>query len=157
MKAVLTVVLLALASSCATSGSNPQIKLYVLDCGAIQLEHITDFGLPNDATDVRELFVPCYLIDHPQGQLLWDAGLPLSAAGAGQITMQPGVTMTYERSVLDQLADIGVKPTDVEYLALSHMHFDHAGAANAFKTATLLIQQTEHHAAFEDAANNPRV
>ena len=42
------------------------LKLYVFDCGRIRTEDVSSFGLSNDDTRVRELFVPCYLIDHPR-------------------------------------------------------------------------------------------
>jgi hypothetical protein len=38
------------------------------------------FSISNDETDVRELIVPCYIIEHEKGRLLWDGGLPSSVA-----------------------------------------------------------------------------
>ena len=132
-----------------------KLKLYVFDCGALKFDDVTSFGLTNDETPVRELFVPCYLIEHARGSLFWDAGLPLDAVGKGEVALEPGVRMNYTRSVIDQLADIGYKPADVDYVAFSHMHFDHTGAANLFRSSKLLIQRTEHTAAFEHGADNP--
>ena len=73
-------------TACATTGPAPtaQLKLYVFDCGSIELDDISDFGLSNEETSVRELFVPCYLIVHGSDRLLWDAGLPLNLAGASR-------------------------------------------------------------------------
>ena len=55
-------------------------KLYVFDCGRIRLVSIEAFNLKETDTDVRELSAPCYVVDHPKGQLLWDAGLPSAYA-----------------------------------------------------------------------------
>ncbi len=108
----------------------------------------------DDETPVRELFVPCYLIEHPVGRLIWDAGLPLAMAGAGRIDQEGGVYMDYERSLIDQLADMNLAPADIDKVAFSHMHYDLVGAANAFTESTLLIQDTEYEAAFVNV-NNP--
>ncbi len=127
------------------------LRLYVMDCGSLAFDDVSSFGLENRETDVREMFVPCYLIEHERGRLLWDAGLPLAAVGQGDVALQPGATMRYERSVVDQLSDLGLTPKDITYFAPSHLHFDHVGAANAFASSTLLIQRPEYEAGFEHA------
>lgn len=55
------------------------VKLTVFNCGELRLDDVTAFGLANEETDVRDMFVPCYLIEHPRGRLLWDSGWPLQA------------------------------------------------------------------------------
>lgn len=128
-------------------------RLYVLDCGSITFESVTAFGLTDAETAVRELVVPCYLIDHPDGKLLWDAGLPATMAGTTEPVPMPGGGgfVTYKRSLVDQLGDLGLKPEDIDKVAFSHMHFDHTGSANLFTASQMLIQQTEFTAAFEEA------
>ncbi len=126
-------------------------KLYVFDCGHLSFPDISAFGLSNDETDVRELFVPCYLIEHEAGRMIWDAGLPLGMVGP----RQDGASNWYETSLIDQLAAMDLAPADIDYAAYSHFHYDHVGAANAFKDATLLIQESEHQAAFEHPETNP--
>lgn len=79
MKRLATVVLLLLSSFSAAS-----TKLYVFDCGLIKLVDVTAFGLQPTDTPVRELFVPCYLIEHGNQRLLWNTGLPLNVAGRGR-------------------------------------------------------------------------
>ena len=133
------------------SAAQADLKLYVFDCGHLTFADVSNFGITNAETDVRELFVPCYLIDHPAGKMIWDAGLPLDMVGP----RQAGDTSWYEVSIIDQLAAIGVSPRDIDYAAYSHFHYDHVGAANEFSRATLLIQETEYLAAFHDAESNP--
>lgn len=134
----------------AAAHSSP--RLYVLDCGSISFDSVAPFGLTDAETTVRELTVPCYLIDHPKGKLLWDAGLPAAMAGNSTPIPMPGGggTVTYARSLLDQLSDLGLRPEDIDKVAFSHMHFDHTGSANFFTASQLLIQQTEFTAAFEE-------
>jgi glyoxylase-like metal-dependent hydrolase (beta-lactamase superfamily II) len=129
-------------------------RLYVFDCGLIRHDDITNYGLKNTDTDVRELFVPCYLIENGKQRLLWDGGLPLAYVGRTNFEVLEGAYVTYEVSLIDQLAAMGLSPDDIDYIAFSHFHLDHVGAGNAFVNSHLLIQKTEHEAAFEHAEDN---
>jgi N-acyl homoserine lactone hydrolase len=142
-----TVVLLWLSSAAYAAP-----KLYVFDCGSIQLADVAMFDLQPSDTPVRELFVPCYLIEHGTERLLWDTGLPLSAAGQGRVKLDDGGSIVYERSIVDQLAAMGITPADVTYVAFSHLHSDHAGGANAFAGSKVLMQKAEWDSAL---AGNP--
>lgn len=152
-------IILALAALIAAtlvhggSGAPAGVRLYVFDCGLIGAEDISMFNLSAEETPVRELFVPCYLIEHPEGRLVWDAGLPLAMAGQGRIDEENGVYMVYERSFKDQLADMRLSPADIDLVAFSHMHYDHVGAANLFTASKMLIQDAEYQAAFVDPSN----
>lgn len=151
MRQLALFILLTSLAAGATAGP----KLYVFDCGYFSFSDISAFGLKPDDTDVRELFVPCYLIEHESGRLLWDGGLPLAMAGKPRHEDAPGVTVEYQRSIVDQLADLSLTPADIDLMSFSHFHYDHVGAANAFKDSRLLIQQTEYDAAFMHAEDNP--
>jgi N-acyl homoserine lactone hydrolase len=124
-------------------------QLYVFDCGATHLDSMEMFNLKPDETSVRDLFIPCYVIKHDKGILLWDAGLPKSMADAGGPVSAEGSVTKYDRWIVDQLADMGIKPADVTHVAYSHLHFDHAGAANEFVDNTVIMQRTEWETAFE--------
>lgn len=159
MQQTLIVFMLGMVFATGVLGQNPgsvdSVRLTVFDCGNLRITDVASFGLTNEDTPVRELFVPCYLIEHPAGLMIWDAGLPIGLAGQGPVALQPGATMIYETSLITQLEQLGVAPADIKYLALSHMHFDHAGAANAFTASTMLIQRPEFTAAFEHASDYP--
>jgi N-acyl homoserine lactone hydrolase len=125
-------------------------RLYVFDCGLLRLADVSMFGLSAEETPVRELFVPCYLVEHEQGMLFWDGGLPLAVAEAqGPVPLDDG-EMVYERSVIEQLAELGISPADIRYAAFSHLHFDHVGAADAMAGAAVLMQRAEWDSAFSD-------
>ena len=138
---------LLLMSSAAFAGP----KLYVFDCGLIAVDDVTMFGLEPNETAVRELFVPCYLIKHDKGTLLWNTGLPLSVAGKGHVTLDVG-SLVYDHSIVEQLASMHIEPRDLTYVAFSHLHSDHAGGANAFVETNVLMQKTEWNSAL---AGNP--
>ena len=147
MKKVLAFILATSFSYCA----NADLRLYVFDCGHLSFPDVSAFGLSNEETSVRELFVPCYLVEHDDGLMIWDAGLPLATVGP----RQADAASWYETSIIDQLAAMDISPDDIDYTSYSHFHYDHVGAANAFAGATLLIQQSEYDAAFETPETNP--
>ncbi|MEE4361676.1 MAG: N-acyl homoserine lactonase family protein [Pseudomonadales bacterium] len=132
------------------SPSPAELRLYVFDCGRIRLPTVTDFGLADTDTDVRVLAVPCYLVEHPAGRLLWDAGLPVQFAGGDWIDDETGAGHLLERTLVEQLEDLALTPADIDLIAFSHFHYDHVGQANDFVGARLLIRKAERDAAFGD-------
>jgi len=94
------------------------------------------------------LATPCFLIVHPKGTLLWDAGLGDQLAGKGPVAADGGVVLEVRQTLQSQLQRIGV--ANVNYVAFSHFHFDHTGNALAFRDATWLVNRTEFNAALDD-------
>jgi N-acyl homoserine lactone hydrolase len=116
-------------------------RLYILDCGNAHAPDQSrwspgvNVGVPIDVSD------NCYLIHNTQGYLLWDTGVTDkifgSPPGSGPIPWQRSKTL------IEQLAALGVKPTDLRYIAVSHIHPDHVGNVDLFPTVTLLIQRAD--------------
>jgi glyoxylase-like metal-dependent hydrolase (beta-lactamase superfamily II) len=52
-----------------------------------------------------------------------------------------------------ELANIGVTPAMITYLAISHSHWDHVGNANAFAGSTWLARKAEYDFMFGPSAN----
>jgi glyoxylase-like metal-dependent hydrolase (beta-lactamase superfamily II) len=127
------------------------LRLYVFDCGTLRIADPARFSLTMDEVSTLELSVPCYLIEHPDGTLLWDAGLADSLAEGSPHTQENGTVTTVTATLRAQLEALGYQPSDITYLALSHLHYDHAGNANDFTASTWLIQRPEHEAAFGGA------
>ena len=127
------------------------LRLYVFDCGSLRIADPGRFSLTVDEVSTLDLSVPCYLIEHPDGTLLWDAGLSDSLAEGSPHTQANGTVTTVTATLRAQLAALGYQAADITYLALSHLHYDHAGNANDFAASTWLVQRPEHEAAFGDA------
>ena len=127
------------------------LRLYVFDCGHLRIADPGRFSLTMDEVSTLDLSVPCYLVEHPDGTLLWDAGLSDSLAEGSPHTQANGTVTTVTVTLRAQLAALGYQPADITYLALSHLHYDHAGNANDFAVSTWLVQRPEHEAAFGDA------
>jgi len=153
---VLIVVTLILYGCAGESAPSPQsaLKLYVFDCGMIRLPDLAHFSIADDETDIRDVIVPCYVIEHEKGRLLWDGGLPSSYADVDG-WQGDGMLMRLERTLSEQLVQLELNMSSFDYVAFSHSHFDHVGVANELIGGTLIIQQTEYDAAFADEVTLP--
>ena len=50
--------------------------------------------------------------------------------------------------IVPQLARLGYKPDDIDYVVISHMHQDHAGNMDCFPNATFIIRREELRSAW---------
>src|SRR5437899_7842306 len=120
------------------------VKLYIFDCGTLKSGN-PDVLLARGVT-TTDMSVAAYLIVHPRGTLLWDSGV------IPDELIQPSGTVearaTVKTTVKGQLAELGYKPSDITYLALSHNHYDHSANANNFAGSTWLVQRLEREAMF---------
>lgn len=158
---------LALASACgsespasteATLESPPEtqqeaaLEVDVLDCGTIEVSDLDAFSSAGDYAGETDTFTDsCFLVRHPDGNLLWDLGLPGVLAIAGPQTQQI-FTVSLEQTITEQLADRGMSPDDVDYVSISHSHFDHIGQADQVAGSTWLVSQKELDAMFGEGA-----
>ena len=133
----------------------PKVTLHVFDGGKIVANNLELFS--EDTTyhgQSKTLADAFYVIQHPKGNLIWDAGLPENLVGLPEPFTDPSGAFTVSRkdSVKNQLKTIGLTVDDFKYIALSHSHFDHVGHANAFKNATWLVQENEYNYFTSDSA-----
>jgi N-acyl homoserine lactone hydrolase len=150
------VALLAAATTSAQGNSKvTSPRLYVFDGGVLKSE--TDRYRLTDA-DVQEvsLSVASFLIVHPRGVLLWDAGAVADHERGGPVGFEQRLVrrdggerfVKLGKTLESQLAAAGYKPSDVTHLALSHYHWDHTADANMFAGAQWLVSKAEHDAMF---------
>ncbi len=137
-----------LAQGRATAPANT--RLYIFDCGVIKGLGVELFGFKKDEVPVRDFFVPCYLVAHPRGTLMWDVGVIPDAAFKGDGAPVTEGASTVARPLLPQLAALGYTPADITYLGLSHYHSDHTANANAFAGSTWLVRPIERDAMFAE-------
>jgi glyoxylase-like metal-dependent hydrolase (beta-lactamase superfamily II) len=133
-------------------------RLYVLDGGVLASDPAR-YRLTAAEVQSVPLSIASYLVVHPQGVLLWEAGAIAdderrsSPAGAEhRIKRTDGQerVVTLAPPLLEQLRASGYAPADVTHLALSHYHWDHTADANAFAHATWLVRQGDRDAMFAD-------
>jgi len=109
----------------------PEMSLARLDCGTPNPPTLVNqrFSDTYAYGDLKlQLIYSCYLIKHGDDYLLWDAGHAMTTPNVA-----PKV------SLVDQLAQINLKPEQIKYLGISHYHGDHVGQAGSFPKSTLLI------------------
>jgi N-acyl homoserine lactone hydrolase len=125
----------------ADAGAN--VRLYAIDCGRIRVSDMSAFADTGELDGKSAAVVAsCFLVRHRKGILLWDTGLSDKLAGLSPV--QNGIfELRVGEGLVHQLETIHVAPSDVTYLAFSHMHFDHTGNANVFAAATWLLQRDE--------------
>lgn len=131
------------------------LQLIKLDCGTIYVSDLDIFSVEGDyAGQTDTLTDTCWLVRHPDGDLLWDLGLPGELVGSGEQT-QSVFTVSLEKTISDQLIEMGLGMSDVEMVAISHSHFDHVGQAGDIDPSTTwLVNEAEYGAMFPAAGSD---
>src|SRR5829696_8917525 len=122
-------------------------KLYIMNCGEGVAADISRWSPGVNVGKSMEFVDNCYLIHHPQGWLLWDTGVAdaIAAMPDGQAPTDPKAThWRRPKTLASQLDQLGVKPTDVKFVAISHTHPDHIGNVEMFPSSMLLVQKAEY-------------
>ncbi len=123
-------------------------RLYIFDCGVIKGLGVELFGFKPGEVPARDFFVPCYLVVHPKGTLMWDVGVIPDTAFRNDGKPATDGRSTVDKPLLPQLAALGYTPADITYLSLSHYHSDHTANANAFAGSTWLVRLAERDMMF---------
>src|ERR1700738_4230580 len=124
-------------------------RLYVLDCGQ---GHAPDesrwtvgvnIGKPVDISD------RCFRVPYAEDYFLWDTGISdaVPAMPNGWLpTNNPATDIHWSRAktLESQLAAIGVRPSDIRSIGISHTHPDHIGNVELFPSVPILIQKAEY-------------
>jgi glyoxylase-like metal-dependent hydrolase (beta-lactamase superfamily II) len=114
----------------AFAQATPELTLTRLDCGTSAPP--ADVGRFSDTYAYNGLTVQivfsCYLVKHGDDYMLWDTGHSMSAGAVA-----PKV------SIVDQLAQLQLKPEQIKFVGISHYHPDHTGQVGSFPQTTLLI------------------
>jgi len=121
----------ALISLSAWAQPAPEVTLTRFDCGTGQAptdvaQRFTDSYAYNGLK--IQFTYSCYLVKHGDDYMVWDTGQPMSAGAVAPKT-----------SLVDQLAQLKIKPEQIKFVGISHYHGDHTGQAASFPAATLLI------------------
>ena len=88
----------------------------------------------------------CYLIKHSQGWLLWDTGWPTQSPPCPKVTpfRSRRDPLAPPKTLAAQLEQLGLKPSEIKYVGVSHSHPDHAGNVAMFPQSMLLVQKAEY-------------
>jgi len=140
-------VALAVTQASAQGGKSTVERLYILNCGEGVAGDISRWSPGVNVGKSMDFVDSCYLIKHPQGRLLWDTGVTdaIAAMPDGQRPADPRMThWRRPKTLAAQLDQLGVKPSDIKYVAVSHTHPDHIGNMTMFPKSMLLVQKAEY-------------
>ena len=92
-------------------------------------------------------YIPCttYVIEHPKGLIVVDTGLDKRARSHPVLELtaihnQINKPIQGEGQAVDEvLASMGIQPSDIKYLLLSHLHSDHANGARQLIDAEHIV------------------
>ena len=129
----------------ATARATAMVRLYTLDCGRIDFDDEKVFADTGEHDGEKAAMpVPCFLIRHGDEWLLWDAGLgdEIAASPGGRTVV--GLRFRVPVTLASQLAALKLRPDDIRYVAVSHLHADHSGNIPLFPHATLLVSPQEY-------------
>jgi glyoxylase-like metal-dependent hydrolase (beta-lactamase superfamily II) len=135
------------ATTLAQPGSRGVERLYILNCGEGVAGDISRWSPGVNVGKSMDFVDNCYLIKHSQGWLLWDTGVADAIAAMPEGQRPPDPRMTHWRrpkTLASQLDELGVKPADIKFVAVSHTHPDHIGNMAMFPQSMLLVQKAEY-------------
>ena len=141
-----------LAAASAAAQNAPELALTRFDCG--KTTTLNDVSRFSDVAAFKglniELTFSCYLVKHGNDYLIWDTGNPAASGGS------PAPTAP-KASLVEQLAQLHLKPEQINFVGISHYHGDHAGQLASFPGATLLIGKGDWDFVNQATAPNPAV
>lgn len=138
----------SLGWSSAVRADPPQgMKLYVFSSGWLDIDKS---ALQTGAAPGKIMIpVAFFVIQHPKGNVMFDTGnndqviTDPSYWGPNAALLDKPESRSPDVSTIKQLEKIGLKPSDINFVVVGHMHLDHAGNISRFPTATLVYQRDE--------------
>lgn len=127
-------------------------RIVPLEIGRLDADLAELIGTPGRAI----LPVPAWVIEHPAGVVLFDTGmhqeLKTDTTRLGPLFTSTLVDFHDGEELPARLAAAGYRPSDIDIVVISHLHFDHAGGAADVPDARLVVQAAEWK-----AAHHPRL
>jgi len=103
-----------------------------------------------DRTWTEPLPIYAFAIEHPEGVIVVDTGETARSAEPGYLPRwQPYFRFAVrervepEQEIGPQLERLGIRPGDVRWVVLTHLHTDHAGGLHHFPGNEILVSRTE--------------
>ena len=95
-----------------------------------------------------------FMVEHPQGRLLIDAGVARNAREhlkTAPLLLRTLASLTVKQPTIDALAAHGLEPHDVRAIVLTHSHWDHvSGLADLREVPVWITSKELQHARSED-------
>jgi glyoxylase-like metal-dependent hydrolase (beta-lactamase superfamily II) len=128
------------------------MKMYVFDLGKMYLDesalvagiHGGSLRNKNPVAQWVDIPVQAALVDYGDGYILYDTGCNIreSLIPDNEDTPSP-FEGREDRLIEAQLTALGIKPGEIKYVVMSHLHCDHAGYLYLFKNAQIITADKE--------------
>ena len=147
---VVAALCLATTAVVVPAQSPPGMKMYVFSSGALTIgKNILQNLGPTDNIQVPVGF---FVVRHPKGNVLFDTGnndkILTDPSYWGPYFKALNPVVTPDVAIDAQLGKIGLKPDDITYVVVGHLHLDHGGNVGKFPNSTLIVQKDEMRNAF---------
>jgi N-acyl homoserine lactone hydrolase len=140
------------------------LRIHAIQTGTVGIKSRQRHGeghgtgrLLNTLADKTWVQVPIYawVIEHPEGIIVVDTGETARTAQKGYFPgWHPFLRQTANKFLVSpedeigpQLKNLGIAPSDVRWVVLTHLHTDHAGGLHHFPHAEILVSRKEYVAA----------
>ena len=128
----------------------PEIEVTFLRCGSVTIpECIAVRGASPFATCV--IAYSAVLIRHPKATFLYDTGLCndiyLYLIDQSWFFRKTLANFVFERSLAGHLQHIGLRPGDIDFALISHLHWDHVSGIPDIPGVPLRVNRVEYDAA----------
>ena len=141
------------------------MKIHAISTGQVKITQSWQVGRNRDSlrlahaladrrfTDWLPIF--CYVVEHPEGLIVIDTGIPANANDPVwfppwmRLVQQAAFfdQMTAEQEIGPQLQQRGLSAKDVRWVLMTHLHQDHDGGLQHFRGAEIVIARAEWEAA----------
>jgi len=134
-------------------------KLFRVDCGHSLANDESVWTPGENVGQSIEFSSTCWLIKRGNNWVLWDTGVPQSTLNdpKGWSTLPKLIVYHLDKTITDQLADVGLKISDITYVVVSHTHGDHIGNVYLFPDSKIVMQRAEHSWIYSPDGTNDNV
>ena len=120
------------------------MRLIPMEIGQIAMH----MGSITGVDDTQIFPVASWLIEHPQGLVLFDTGMHIDLQSSfDRIGEHTAKTITPDFSpgqeLTARLESRGIRPGDIDQIIVSHLHFDHCGGNEEVPDARVVVQRAE--------------
>lgn len=140
------------------------MHIHMIQTGTVKIKqrqrHGTGSGMLRLVNTLRDsawtpaLPIYAWVIEHPEGVIVVDTGETARTAQPGYLPWwhpyyRFGVRLNVQpqEEIGPQLQALGIRPADVRWVVLTHLHTDHAGGLYHFPKSEILVSAAEYRAA----------